>query len=199
MPSTHFTGRTNAVTWSSTGGLDRFITAGGTMETSPQIPNGAQIERIELRACDTDAVNQVVLNFGPCPTGGTACTLAGTAATGGAAVPGCSNFSTTLTTPVIVDNQATPILVSVSTGATSTTTFSTVKFYYRLRVSAAPATATFPVDVPTGHPFFRFVEAMAASGVTGGCGPGAFCPDSPVTRGQMAVFLATALGLHFPN
>jgi hypothetical protein len=26
-----------------------------------------------------------------------------------------------------------------------------------------------------------------------------FCPDSPVTRGQMAVFLARALGLGFPN
>ena len=32
-----------------------------------------------------------------------------------------------------------------------------------------------------------------------GCGPGAYCPDSPVTRGQMAVFLSIALGLHFPD
>lgn len=66
---------------------------------------------------------------------------------------------------------------------------------YRLQVSPAPATATFPNDVPTTHPFFRFVEALAASGLTGGCGPGSFCPDQPVTRGQMAVFLAAALGL----
>ena len=47
--------------------------------------------------------------------------------------------------------------------------------------------------------FFRFVEAMAASGLTGGCAPGSFCPDQPVTRGQMSVFLSLALGLHFPN
>ena len=66
-------------------------------------------------------------------------------------------------------------------------------------MSPAPGVATFPIDVPTNHPFFRFVEAMAASGLTGGCGPGQFCPDSPVTRGQMSVFLASALGLHFPN
>lgn len=66
-------------------------------------------------------------------------------------------------------------------------------------MSAAPATATFPNDVPTTHGFFPFVEALAASGVTGGCGAGSFCPDQAVTRGQMAVFLATALGLHFPN
>ena len=70
---------------------------------------------------------------------------------------------------------------------------------YKLQVSAAPAVATFPVDVPTTSPIFRFVEALAASGLTGGCGPGAFCPDNPVTRGQMAVFLSVALGLHFPN
>jgi hypothetical protein len=65
------------------------------------------------------------------------------------------------------------------------------------QVSPAPMTATF-TDVPTTHPFFRFVEALFASGVTAGCGGGNFCPDDPLTRGQMAVFLAAALGLHFP-
>jgi hypothetical protein len=59
-------------------------------------------------------------------------------------------------------------------------------------------TATFPNDVPTTHPFFRFIEALAASGITAGCDAGSFCPDDPVTRGQMAVFLVAALGLHFP-
>jgi hypothetical protein len=66
-------------------------------------------------------------------------------------------------------------------------------------VSPAPAVATFPNDVPTTHGFFRFVEAMAASGLTGGCGTGSFCPDTPVTRGQLAVFLDVALRLHFPE
>jgi hypothetical protein len=65
------------------------------------------------------------------------------------------------------------------------------------QVSPAPATATF-TDVPTGHPFFQFVEALARSGITAGCGGGNFCPDAPLTRGQMAVFLSVALGLHFP-
>jgi hypothetical protein len=65
-------------------------------------------------------------------------------------------------------------------------------------VSPAPASATFN-DVPTGHPFFQFIEALAASGITGGCGNGNYCPDAPLTRGQMAVFLSKALGLHWPN
>jgi len=69
---------------------------------------------------------------------------------------------------------------------------------YRLQVSPAPANATFG-DVPTSHPFFRYVEALADSGITAGCGGGDYCVDTPLTRGQMAVFLSLALGLHFPN
>ena len=61
-------------------------------------------------------------------------------------------------------------------------------------VSPAPQTATFG-DVPPDHPFFQFVEALAKSGITGGCGGVNFCPGSPLTRGQMAVFLAKGLGM----
>jgi hypothetical protein len=53
--------------------------------------------------------------------------------------------------------------------------------------------------VPTTHPQFRFVEALTFAGITSGCGGGLFCPDAPLTRGQMAVFLSVALGLHWPN
>ena len=68
---------------------------------------------------------------------------------------------------------------------------------WRRSVSGAPEVATFN-DVPLNHPFFQFVEALAAAGITAGCGGGSFCPDAPLTRGQMAVFLAKALGLHSP-
>ena len=76
--------------------------------------------------------------------------------------------------------------------------FYAVRIYYKLRVSEAPAVATFS-DVPTTHPFFQFIEALAASGITAGCSasPPQFCPDAPLTRGQMAVFLSRALGLHW--
>ena len=75
--------------------------------------------------------------------------------------------------------------------------FNNVFLSYNRRVSPAPVTATFG-DVPASHPFFQFIEALSASGITGGCGNGNFCPDQPLTRGQMAVFLAKALGLHWP-
>jgi hypothetical protein len=65
------------------------------------------------------------------------------------------------------------------------------------QVSPPPATASFG-DVPLDHPLSQFVEALAKSGITGGCGGGNFCPDNPLTRGQMAVFLAKGLGLSWP-
>jgi hypothetical protein len=69
---------------------------------------------------------------------------------------------------------------------------------WQRQVSPAPATATFPNDVPTTHPYFRFVEALAAAGITAGCLPATYCVNDPITRGEMAVFLSAALGLHWP-
>ncbi len=39
------------------------------------------------------------------------------------------------------------------------------------------------------------IAAVAAAGVTKGCAPGRFCPDQPVTRGQVASLLQRQLGL----
>lgn len=64
-------------------------------------------------------------------------------------------------------------------------------------VSPPPAAPTFG-DVSEEHPFFSFIEALAASGVTGGCGGVNLCPDKPVTRERMAAFLAKAMGLYWP-
>jgi hypothetical protein len=47
-------------------------------------------------------------------------------------------------------------------------------------------------DVTASNPFCGFIERLAADGITGGCGSGNFCPDNPVTRAQMAVFLVAA-------
>ncbi|MFL6237547.1 MAG: ELWxxDGT repeat protein, partial [Thermoanaerobaculia bacterium] len=49
-------------------------------------------------------------------------------------------------------------------------------------------------DVPSTYWAWRFIESLAASGVTGGCGGGDFCPGAYVNRAQMAVFVLTARG-----
>ncbi|MGH9380731.1 MAG: S-layer homology domain-containing protein [Thermoanaerobaculia bacterium] len=74
--------------------------------------------------------------------------------------------------------------------------FSKATLSWQRQVSPAPATATFD-DVPTNHLFFRHIEALAGSAITAGCDADSFCPDAPLTRGQMAVFLAIALGLNW--
>jgi len=54
------------------------------------------------------------------------------------------------------------------------------------------------VDVPTGSTFATDIAKLATAGITRGCNPPAndrFCPNDPVTRGQMAAFLVRALGL----
>jgi hypothetical protein len=47
-------------------------------------------------------------------------------------------------------------------------------------------------DVPPGNPLFRWVQKVRDLGITSGCGPTTYCPDEPVTRGQMAVFIIRA-------
>lgn len=47
-------------------------------------------------------------------------------------------------------------------------------------------------DVSPTAGIWPFVEAIAAAGITGGCGGTSYCPNSNVTRAQMAVFLLAA-------
>jgi len=54
------------------------------------------------------------------------------------------------------------------------------------------ATGTMFADVPVSQPFATWIEQLAREGITGGCGATTYCPDDPVTRGQMAVFLLRA-------
>jgi hypothetical protein len=44
-------------------------------------------------------------------------------------------------------------------------------------------------DVPVSSPFHADILAVAAAGITAGCGGGNYCPAAPVRRDQMAVFL----------
>jgi subtilisin len=55
---------------------------------------------------------------------------------------------------------------------------------------APPPCASAPFgDVPASHPLCSWIQELARRGVTTGCGGGNYCPDSVVSRQQMAVFL----------
>ena len=47
-------------------------------------------------------------------------------------------------------------------------------------------------DVPCPSPFADWIEQVTAEGISVGCGSGNYCPDDPVLRQQMAVFLLKA-------
>jgi hypothetical protein len=193
--ATEFAINTSALT-----GIAVFqITAGLDWWAQVHLPAGALVERIELEACDESGIGDIAFGMarGTAPGGATQnLTLVGTTV----GSPGCAFFPLSLTAPTTVDNRNNNYWLFVDFGTTDATNrVQAIRVFYRLQVSPAPAVATFPSDVPTSHPFFRFIEALARAGITSGCGAGAYCPDSAVTRGQMAVFLSIALGLHFPD
>jgi hypothetical protein len=57
---------------------------------------------------------------------------------------------------------------------------------------ASPADAFFDDDASSHEPD---IQALAASGITNGCGSEVYCPTRPVTRAEMASFLARSLDL----
>ncbi len=57
-----------------------------------------------------------------------------------------------------------------------------------------PATLSDPFSDDEASSHEASINRLAAAGITSGCGPGRFCPDGIVTRGQMAAFLRRGLG-----
>jgi len=178
----------------------RYLTGGaGLLTAGVRLPSGAQIVGAWLEACDSSDIGGV--SFGlfrfDSVFGGPVTELA-TLETGTGYNLGCSSWATELAVPETVDNQYYRYLVQ---GGNETidglTTVGAIRIYYRLQVSPAG----FPSfnDVPASDPGFQFIEALVSSGITAGCGNGNYCPDAPLTRRQMAVFLAKALGLHWPD
>ena len=167
----------------------------------PRLPNGALLTGIEAYFCNSEPNHNYLLGVELHSTwyDGTNSSYLGTAVYSSSS-NGCGEFEIVDLTPLNYqvnwyDNQL--YLIGRIDKSDGTQAFTGVNLYYRLQVSPAPVAAAF-ADVPTSHPFFQFVEALYASGITGGCGNGNFCPDAPLTRGQMAVFLAKALGLQWP-
>jgi hypothetical protein len=66
---------------------------------------------------------------------------------------------------------------------------------FLVRAFGLPSSSTdaFSDDGASGH--HSSINALAAAGVTNGCQPGRYCPNSTVTRGELATFIMRALGL----
>ncbi len=63
---------------------------------------------------------------------------------------------------------------------------------FLVRALELPTTTVDQFDDDDGITGESSINALAAAGITAGCGPRAFCPDDSVTREQMAAFLYRA-------
>ena len=196
-----------------TGVSSRYATNGSGIYAPLHLPSGAKVVSLELGYYDSNAAAAERASLWVCDFLGNNCVLHPSAGDGPADCnpPGyiCSGIANApgsgyLFSTVIADDDITIdnlnnqyFLEAANDTFDGTTRVASVIVGYVLRVSPPPGTATFN-DVPVSHPFFQFVEALARSGITAGCGGGNYCPDAPLTRGQMAVFLAKALGLQWP-
>jgi hypothetical protein len=175
----------------------------GACRAPVDMPTGLRVWNLEIEACDASATLEAVARLwacGPAPGPGT-CAIVGEARSGIADAPGCARFRADVNPDFTVNNYNYTYFVDVfgtDGAANAPVHFRGVRIAMLRQVSAAPLTATFS-DVPTTHRYFRFVEAFARSLISAGCGNGQFCPDRPVTRGEVAVFLSVALGLNFPD
>jgi len=158
-----------------------------------QIPTGAVVQYARIYFNQTvlaDAISAGFWKADQFGVGTLVASMSPTATTAGNTVAQFGPFSE------VIDNgpsSNTYNFLLITSGATR---IFKMMVYYKIQVAPAPGTATF-TDVPTSSGQFAYVEALVAAGITSGCGTGVYCPDSPVTRGQMAVFLSKALGLSF--
>ena len=181
-------------------GPGRYLTGGtGHWFIAPlTLPSGVLVTAIEVDACDTNPSQEVELFLNKCPPHEAGMhpdreRRDGSRRHAGLPVlyhrrPGgrrnARSDELRVPPPCLSQRDGTSLSLDV------------VRAYWQRQISPAPATATF-ADVPTTHPFFRVIEALAASGITTGCGGGNFCPDGVVTRQEVAKFLARALGLSY--
>jgi len=63
-----------------------------------------------------------------------------------------------------------------------------VRALLRTNTFRFPETPYF-TDVPSTHPLFAYIQKLRELGITAGCTATEYCPDLPVTRGQMAALI----------
>jgi len=211
IPPTEFRPKAPAVTYADNGDGYLYPVNSGGFVAGVELPAGASVVNVCASTYDADPDFLIEVRWTAYEmkdNGGGATVQLGSGFTGIAATPGFGSTCVNLSSPTLIrkygdldgDGKSGPIWYSLSiipeTNGPSTRWGAATITWLRT-VSPAPATATFG-DVPKNFIYFRAIEALAASGITGGCGSGNFCPNQNVTRGEMAAFLARALGLHWP-
>lgn len=200
-----FIGRENVGnSWQYSGGdVDccESLTAKGTEDFADAqllLPDGALFDGIRFWGHDSNAAsNLAFFIFETChPSFGAGARVFTTIGSSDPVTTGSSGYQSSFTNAAnrTINNRDCIYTARIRFDATTGLTLQKIRIQWFRQISPAPATATF-TDVPTTDPSFRAVEALAASGITLGCSATQFCPTATLTRAQMALFLARALGL----
>ena len=177
--------------------------SGGIAWAPVSLPSGVALDYLDLYAYDADSMRNICVGLVTLTGTSTPSNayIATTCSSGTTSYAYFSNFASGTINNDVVNGGAQYALYLYSTTSVMSTSlaFKAVDIWWHRQVSPAPGVATFN-DVPTNHPFFQFVEALSASGITAGCqaNPPLYCPDAPLTRKQMAAFLAKGFGLYWP-
>jgi hypothetical protein len=200
-----FTGRHALDPIETNGSTYRYFTGGSKIFLgSVSIPEGVIIDYIGLNNCDTAGGTFIVYLF-DFTTGGSH-TEVGSLMTNAHAsclvdynsVPGTEfNYLYAMNAGHNLQILITQALGAPTDGSVGV---QSVEVWWRRVISPAPLVATF-TDVPTSSQSFQAIEALFEAGITTGCSvsPLMYCPNQGVTRAQMALFLARALGLEWPE
>jgi len=194
-----FTPFNSSTTYVYSGAGYRSLTAGSSMDAGIRLPSGALLISATLFYFDDDGVRDPDFQIFRFENPDSATTLCDLTPPGGRpgyddSDSGCDFIDETIDN---LDNTYVARVV-LNGAAGDDLRFKGVRLEWSRQISPAPATATFD-DVPLGSFGFKQIEALVDSGITGGCGGDNFCPDDTLTRAQMAVFLAKALGLYFQD
>jgi hypothetical protein len=200
IPAAAFSVKSSTTTWDYKSDGYIYRTGGGSQFWAPLIlPPGANLQGIRLFYYDNSASDiSVYLTRYYGDTSPSTQDIVGLWSSG---TPGYGSFYMSIGETIdyrdaLAGNEQAYVLIVILPDASSNLAFKGVRVLYSLQLSAAPSTATFS-DVSTSHPLFQYIEALADSGITTGYDDGTFRPSQYITRGQMAVFLSKALGLHW--
>lgn len=217
VPLARFVPNMSGVRYITTVGAYWALTADatdGVFRAPIDLPPGTEVTEVCEFAYDNDADHQTTFSIVQTEMGDSSGLprvdlVPGTlVSTGVSSRPGYTRLCSSPTSPLLIrsfddangDGRSTWLAYELAVQLQYSTdlqlNFGGALIRWRRTVSPSPTAASF-IDVPPSNPVFRFVEALKSAGIAGGCAPNRFCPNDPVTRGQMAVFLAVALGLHW--
>lgn len=174
----------------------RNAVGGGVFEAPLLLETGVLLTSLRLVAYDDANDAEIRMNLVRCPLAVGACTTVATIGTG--VVNEINPVQIALNEEI--DNRAYSYKITLEDQDDNfDTAFRSVHAAWFRQVAPEPASPSFSDVSSSSDLLYQSVEALAAADIAFGCAAGRFCPFDPVTRGQFAVILGRALGLHYPN